>query len=212
MLTLNQVVGFGVAALVLILIPGPSVLFAISRAVVYGRRVALASVLGNTAGLFVVMSLVAVGLGALVARSVVVFTVLKFAGAAYLVWLGVQALRHRRELEIGEERHGPQLDYRGAIRQGFVVGVSNPKAFLIFGAVLPPFVDIDEGAVPVQLFLLGMLAVLIGLLCDTSWALVAAAARGWFVRSPRRARSLGSVGGTSMIGLGVGMAVSGQKP
>jgi threonine/homoserine/homoserine lactone efflux protein len=210
-LSLNQVLGFGMAALILIVIPGPSVLFAISRAVVYGRRVALASVVGNTLGLFVVMTLVAVGLGTVVAQSVVVFTVLKLAGAGYLIWLGVQAFRHRGEMQFSDASHrAAQLGWRDAARQGLVVGVSNPKAFMIFAAVLPPFVATDRGAIPLQMFLLGMIAVATGLVCDTAWALVAARARGWFVRSPRRAKSLGSVGGTSMIGLGVGMALSGQ--
>jgi threonine/homoserine/homoserine lactone efflux protein len=210
MLSLNQVLGFGLAALVLIVIPGPSVLFAISRAVVYGRRVALASVVGNTVGLFVVMTLVAIGLGSVVAQSIVVFTALKFAGAAYLIWLGVQAFRHRRELQFSDAPHRARLGWRDAARQGLVVGVSNPKAFMIFAAVLPPFVAPDRGAIPLQMFLLGMIAVATGLVCDTAWALVAARTRDWFARSPRRASSLGSIGGTSMIGLGVGMAFSGQ--
>jgi threonine/homoserine/homoserine lactone efflux protein len=210
MLSLNQVLGFGLAALILIVIPGPSVLFAISRAVVYRRRVGLASVVGNTVGLFVVMTLVAVGLGTVVAQSIVVFTALKFAGAGYLIWLGVQALRHRRETQFSDAPLRAQLGWRDAARQGLVVGVSNPKAFMIFAAVLPPFVATDRGSISLQMFLLGMIAVLTGLVCDTAWALAAARARGWFARSPRRASSLGSLGGTSMIGLGVGMAFSGQ--
>lgn len=209
MLSLDQVLGFGLAALILIVIPGPSVLFAISRAVVYGRRVGLASVVGNTVGLFVVMTLVAVGLGTVVAQSIVVFTVLKFAGAGYLIWLGIQAFRHRG-IELGDAPDRG-LGWRDAARQGLLVGVSNPKAFMIFAAVLPPFVATDRGAIPLQMFLLGMIAVATGLVCDTSWALAAARARDWFARSPRRASSLGSLGGTSMIGLGVGMAFSGQQ-
>ena len=211
MLSLDQVLGFGLAALILIVIPGPSVLFAISRAVVYGRRVALASVVGNTVGLFMVMTLVAVGLGTFVAQSIVVFTVLKFAGAGYLIWLGIQAFRHRGEIELGNAPDRARLGWRDAARQGLLVGVSNPKAFMIFAAVLPPFVVTDRGAIPLQMFLLGMIAVATGLVCDTSWALAAARVRDWFARSPRRASSLGSLGGTSMIGLGVGMAFSGQQ-
>jgi len=97
----DQLLGFGLAALVLIVIPGPSVVFVVGRAVSYGQRVALASVLGNTAGVLVVMVLVCFGLGAVVAESQLVFTGIKLAGAAFLVWLGVQALRHRRELRFG---------------------------------------------------------------------------------------------------------------
>src|SRR5690606_32696435 len=128
-----------IAAVVLIVIPGPSVVFVVGRAVSYGHRVALASVVGNTLGLFVVMTLVAVGLGALVAESIALFTIIKLLGAAYLVWLGIQAIRHRRELRVDGAAPRSPLGQRVAVRQGFVVGVSNPKGFLIFAALLPPF-------------------------------------------------------------------------
>ncbi len=207
-LSVDQLLGFGLAALVLIVIPGPSVVFVVSRAVVYGQRVALASVVGNTLGLFLVMTLVAIGLGAVVARSATVFTVIKLAGAAYLVWLGVQAWRHRHELRMGEGPARGPIRVGRAVRQGFVVGVSNPKAFLIFAAVLPPFVATDRGGVGLQMFLLGSLAVLIGFCCDAAWALLAGRARAWFVRSPGRGSALGAAGGTSMIGLGLGLALT----
>lgn len=211
MIGLDQLLGFGLAAVVLIVIPGPSVVFVVGRAVSYGQRVALASVLGNSTGLFCVMALVCAGLGAVVAESQLVFTVVKLAGAAFLVWLGVQALRHRRDLRLGADASVPVAGRR-AFRQGFVVGVSNPKGFLIFAAMLPPFVDRTTGAaaVPVQMLALGTLAVVIGLVCDTVWALAAGRAREWFVASERRGSLLGAIGGTSMIGLGVGMALTGR--
>jgi threonine/homoserine/homoserine lactone efflux protein len=207
---LDQVLGFGLAAFVLIVIPGPSVVFTVGRAVTYGQRVAMATVAGNTTGLFLVMTLVSVGLGAVVAESIVVFTVIKLAGAAYLVWLGVQALRHRRELRLTADARTP-LGWRTAARQGFVVGISNPKAFMIFGALLPPFVDRDHGSVAGQMFVLGTIAVLLGMVCDSVWAFAAGRARDWFAGSPRRVSALGAVGGTSMIGLGVGMALTGER-
>ncbi len=211
MIGIDQLLGFGVAALVLIVIPGPSVVFVVGRAVSYGQRVALASVLGNTLGLFLVMTLVAVGLGAVVAESVVVFTVIKLLGAGYLVWLGVQALRHRHEMRVESREPRAPLTRAAAVRQGFVVGVSNPKGFLIFAALLPPFVDPDRSAVPVQMFALGAVAVTLGLVCDTAWALAAGRARDWFAGSPRRGSVLGVIGGTSMIGLGIGMALTGHE-
>lgn len=211
MIGLDQLLGFGLAALVLIVIPGPSVVFVVGRAVSYGHRIALASVAGNTLGLFVVMTLVAVGLGAVVAESIVVFTVIKLAGAAYLVWLGVQALRHRHELRVDTPKGRAPLTSRAAVRQGFVVGISNPKGFLIFAALLPPFVDPAGSAVPVQMFVLGSTAVVLGLVCDSVWAVAAGRARDWFAGSPRRGSALGAIGGTSMIGLGVGMALSGHE-
>jgi threonine/homoserine/homoserine lactone efflux protein len=206
----DQLLGFGLAALVLIVIPGPSVVFVVGRAVSYGQRIALASVAGNTAGLFVVMTLVALGLGAIVAESIVVFTVIKLLGAAYLVWLGVQALRHRREMRVDTGTVRAPLTPRAAVRQGFVVGVSNPKGFLIFAALLPPFVDADHN-VPMQMFVLGSVAVVLGLLCDSVWALAAGRARDWFAGSARRGSALGAIGGASMIGLGIGMALTGHE-
>lgn len=214
MVGMDQLLGFGLAALVLIVIPGPSVVFTVGRAVSYGQRVALATVIGNTAGLFLVMVLVAVGLGAVVAQSILVFTIIKLAGAAYLVWLGIQAFRHRRELQLHPDGRTP-LTWRTAVRQGFIVGVTNPKAFMIFAALLPPFVDRDEAgfwhSVPAQMFILGSVAVVLGFVCDSVWALAAGRARDWFAGSPKRGSALGAVGGTSMIGLGVGMALTGHR-
>lgn len=211
MVGLDQLLGFGLAAMVVIVIPGPSVVFVVGRAVSYGQRVALASVVGNTIGLFVVMSLVCLGLGAIVAESMLVFTIIKFAGAAYLVWLGVQALRHRRELRMGAGEARVALTGWQAVRQGFVVGVTNPKGFLIFAAMLPPFVDqASSSPVPAQMFVLGCVAVVLGLVCDSAWALAAGRARDWFVASEGRGSALGAIGGTSMIGLGVGMALTGR--
>jgi threonine/homoserine/homoserine lactone efflux protein len=204
----GQLLGFGLTALVIIAIPGPSVVFVVARALSYGRSVALLSVVGNTAGLAVAMVLVAVGLGTVVAESVLVFSVVKLAGAAYLLWLGVQALRHRRGVRVGEVvRRTPPAGLVAA-RQGFLVGVSNPKAFVMFAAVLPQFVDRDGGAVPLQMLVLGSIAVVIGLVCDSCWALLASRLRSWFDASPARGRAVGTAGGVSMVGLGVGLALT----
>ena len=208
MVTVGQLLGFGVTALVIIAVPGPSVVFVVARALSYGRSVALLSVLGNTAGLGTAMALVALGLGTVVADSVVVFTAVKLAGAAYLVWLGVQALRHRSAIHVGQVvRRAPPAGLV-AVRQGFVVGVANPKAFVMFAAVLPQFVDRGAGAVPLQMLLLGGLAVVLGLGCDTAWALLASRFRTWFDASPARGRAVGTAGGCSMVGLGVGLALT----
>ena len=210
MVGFDQLLGFGLAALVVIVIPGPSVVFVIGRALSYGQRVALASVVGNTGGLFVVMALVCAGLGALVAESDAVFLAVKLAGAAYLVWLGVQAWRHRGALVMSQDAGAAPLTVATAVRQGFVVGVSNPKGFVIFAAMLPPFVDRTGSApVPLQMLQLGALAVVLGLVCAGTWAAIAGRARDWFVASETRGRALGAVGGTSMIVLGVVMALSG---
>lgn len=206
----EQLLAFGLAAFVIIAIPGPSVLFVIARALTYGRGVAVASVVGNSIGLFLVMVLVAVGLGAVVARSALVFDVTKYAGAAYMVWLGIQAFRHRRGMRVVEGRPVAQLPVAVAVRQGFVVGTSNPKAFMMFAAVLPQFVAKESGHVAVQMLVLGLLAFLIGLVSDTVWALLASRLRDWFNASAARGRALGAVGGVSMVGLGLALAATGR--
>jgi len=211
MITLDQVLGFGLAAFILIAIPGPSVVFTIGRALAYGRAVALATVVGNSIGLLVIVVLVALGLGVVVQESIEVYTVLKLLGAVYLVWLGVQAIRHRHDFHLDSTAAvGPRVSFTRAMRQGFVVGVTNPKAFMILGAVLPQFVDRGEGHVQTQMLLLGLLAFTIGLLSDSLWALIASQLRAWFARSRRRGEAVGAAGGVSMIGLGVGLAVAGE--
>ena len=211
--TTQQLLAFGLAAFVIIAIPGPSVLFVIGRALAYGRVVALLSVLGNSLGLFVVMALVALGLGPVVADSVVVFTAIKLAGAGYMVWLGVQAIRHRRAIRVQDapDAHwATSMSWQQAVRQGFVVGISNPKAFMMFAAVLPQFIEPAAGHVTTQMLVLGLLAFTIGLLSDGLWGFLASQLRQWFNASPGRGRALGAVGGVSMIGLGVGLALTGR--
>lgn len=213
MITIDQILAFGLAALILIAIPGPSVVFVIGRALSYGRGIALATVAGNSLGLLAIVILVALGLGVIVQESVLVFTILKFAGAAYLVWLGVQAIRHRKGFDVSDVGAGaaPGLSTATAIRQGFIVGFSNPKAFMILGAVLPQFVDRAAGQVQLQMLLLGLLAFSIGIVSDSLWAVIASQLRSWFNASPRRGEAMGVVGGTSMIGLGIGLAATGNN-
>ncbi len=213
MITGEQVLAFGLAAFILIAIPGPSVVFVIGRALSYGRGIALATVAGNSLGLLAIVALVALGLGVIVQESVLVFTILKFAGAAYLVWLGVQAIRHRKAFDVSETgvAMAPALSTAKAVRQGFIVGFSNPKSFMILGAVLPQFVDRGAGHVQLQMLLLGLLAFGIGIVSDSLWAVIASQLRSWFNASPRRGEALGAVGGGSMIALGVGLAASGNS-
>jgi threonine/homoserine/homoserine lactone efflux protein len=212
MVSMEQLLGFGLAAFILIAIPGPSVVFVIGRALAYGRPVALSTVVGNSFGLLAIVVLVSLGLGVVVQESVVVFTVLKLLGAAYLVYLGVQAIRHRRRFHLAGTVDGkvPPLSRARALRQGFVVGFSNPKAFMIFAAVLPQFVDRGQGHVQAQMLLLGTLAFGIGLVSDSVWAVLASQLRQWFAGSGKRGEAMGAAGGVSMIGLGVGIAVTGR--
>jgi threonine/homoserine/homoserine lactone efflux protein len=209
--SLGQVAAFAAAALVLIVVPGPGVLFVIGRALAHGRRTALLSVAGHAAGNWVVAVCVALGVGAVVERSAAVFTAVRLAGAAYLVWLGIQAFRHRNSLaEVLEGAAEPRGDARAA-REGLVVGVTNPKTVILFAAVLPQFVDRPAGHVPVQMLILSAIVILIGLVSDSCWGLAASIARSWFARSPRRLGVVGGAGGLAMIGLGLTLALTGRR-
>jgi threonine/homoserine/homoserine lactone efflux protein len=206
-----QIAGFALASLVLIVIPGPGVLFVVGRALAHGRSTALASVAGHAAGNCVVAACVAFGIGAIVERSAVFFTAIRLAGAVYLVWLGIQAFRRRDSLaRVLTEAAAPRGGVRSA-REGFLVGITNPKAVILFAAVLPQFVDRQAGHVPAQMLILSALSVAIGLTSDSCYGLAASTMRSWFGRSPRRLGMVGGVGGLAMIGLGVTLAVTGGR-
>jgi threonine/homoserine/homoserine lactone efflux protein len=211
MITAAHLSGYALASFVLIVIPGPSVLFIVGRALAYGRRTALGTVCGNSAGNYVVAICVAVGIGALVQRSAGLFTLIKLGGAAYLVWLGIQAFRHRGSLAAAFGEAAPPRSGQRAVREGFVVGVTNPKALILFGAVLPQFVDRGAGQVPLQMLLLSLVSIGIGLVSDSLWALAASRLRAWFARSPRRFALVGGAGGLAMIGVGLTVAVTGRR-
>ncbi|AYF98161.1 LysE family translocator [Protaetiibacter intestinalis] len=191
---------FAIAAVLLILLPGPSILFVIGRSIAYGRLAGVLSVVGNALGMLPLLTLVALGVGALVAESAVIFTIIKVIGAGYLVYLGIQAIRHRNEVPH-EEAARPRSAWR-LLGEGFVVGVTNPKTIAFFVAVLPQFVDYHAGSIPLQLAELGVVFVVLALICDSCWALAAGTARAWFATSPRRIGRLRATGGAMMIGLG----------
>jgi threonine/homoserine/homoserine lactone efflux protein len=206
----GQLLGFALASLVLIVIPGPGVLFIVGRALAHGRRTAVATACGHAAGNYVVAACVAVGLGALLERSAQVFVIVKVAGALYLVWLGVHAIAQRKSLAGAMEVAGePKGGWRAAL-DGAVVGLTNPKAYILFGAILPQFVNRSAGHVPQQMLLLALVSVVIGAASDCSWGFAASAVRAWFARSPRRCEMVGGLGGLAMIGVGVTVALTGQ--
>jgi threonine/homoserine/homoserine lactone efflux protein len=207
----GHLLGYAVASFVLIVIPGPSVVFVIGRALAYGRRTALSTVCGNAAGNYVVAVCVAVGIGAVVQRSAAVFTALKLAGAVYLIWLGVAAIRRRKGLATAFGAAAAAPCGRSAAREGFVVGVTNPKALILFGAVLPQFVDRTGGHVQIQMLVLALVSIAIGLCSDSMWAVTASAVRRWFARSPRRLELVGGAGGLAMIGVGLTIALTGRR-
>lgn len=211
MVPLENLLAFTLAALVLIVIPGPSVLFTIGRALALGRIGGLLSVLGNALGLLPVIVAVALGVGGIVASSIVLFTIVKVAGALYLMYLGVQAIRHRNRTAEAATNGAPPRSHWRQLGEGFLVGVTNPKTIAFFVAVLPQFVDLAAGAVPLQMMELGLVFFVIALVSDGVWALVAGAARDWFGRSPERIATLSATGGGLMIGLGGILLFTGNR-
>jgi threonine/homoserine/homoserine lactone efflux protein len=208
----DHLLAFLLTVYVLILIPGPSVLFVVSRGVALGRRSALATAVGNEIGLALQLALVAVGVGSILARSEAVYTSVKLIGAVYLVVLGVRSIRERRELATALESTAvaPRSLSR-TVREGLLVGVTNPKGLLIFTAVLPQFIDHSRGHTTLQLVSLGLVCVLVALLSDGAWALASGTARRWLGSSPRRLERLSAGGGLTLIALGVGLALTGRK-
>jgi threonine/homoserine/homoserine lactone efflux protein len=206
----DHLLEFAITAFVLIVVPGPSVLFVVSRGVALGRRAALATVIGNTGGVMVQAVLVALGLGALVERSDAVFTVVKLVGAVYLLILGVRMLRNRHGLAQLHDATEVPKGTRRIVREGFVVGLTNPKAVIIFTVVLPQFADPSRGHVPLQLLVLAGLFLTIGVLSDSAWAIASGTARTWIARSTGRLEAVAGAGGVVLIGLGLRLAVTGR--
>jgi threonine/homoserine/homoserine lactone efflux protein len=204
----SQWIAFLVASILFIQVPGPSVLFMLSRALTVSLRDALISVVGNGLGLVTQVLLVAVGLGAVVAASATAYTVLKVVGAGYVVWLGIQAIRHRSEARLALQAGTPEPERRGrALATGFVVGVTNPKTIVFFVAFLPQFTSESAPAGP-QLAMLGLVFGALAITSDSIWAVLAGKARQWFARKPTRLDTLGAAGGVLMIGLGATLAAT----
>jgi threonine/homoserine/homoserine lactone efflux protein len=210
MIPAANLLAFSLTALVIVLLPGPNVLFTIGRALAAGRKAALLTIVGTAAGMYLQVILVALGLGVLLEQSIVLMMIVKFVGAGFLVYLGIQAIRHRHDAakDLGEvKRVGPLR----TIIEGLVVGVTNPKTIVFFLAILPQFVVHGDTPLGVQMLVLGAIFIALGMIFDSLYAIGAGAAREWFGKSPKRLGNLGLAGGVAMIGLGVGLAVTGNE-
>jgi threonine/homoserine/homoserine lactone efflux protein len=214
MMPMSHVLALAAAVTVLIAIPGPAVLFTISRALTVGRKSALCTVAGNELGAAAQVVAVAFGVGAVAERSAQIFTLVKWAGAAYLIYLGAQAIRHRRSTAGALAAHVTPVRPLRAMRDGFAVGASNPKTIVFFVVALPQFTTHGTGTLPqpVQMLILGSLFPAVALVLDSAWVAAAGTARQWFSRSPRRLELIGGTGGLVMIGLGISVAATGRKP
>ena len=203
---------FGVAAITLLVIPGPAVLYIVTRSVDQGRAAGLASVCGVHVGTLVHVAAAALGLSALLVSSAIAYHAVRWLGAAYLIWLGVRRLLARDEEAVAAAGPGPRrLGLRRIFAQGVVVNVLNPKTALFFLAFLPQFVDVSRGSVPFQVVVFGVAFVLLGLVSDGTYALLASTGAGWLRRRPGVARTSRLVSGGVLISLGVTTALAGSR-
>ena len=201
---------FATATVVFLLIPGPAVMYIVTRSVAHGRRAGLASVLGIHTGTLIHVAGAVLGLSAVLATSATAFTVAKFAGAAYLVYLGIRALATRGD-DAADDRGAVARSHRRLVAEGFVVNLLNPKAAVFFLAFVPQFVEPDAGSATVQLLVISAVYLALGLVCDTTWALTS----GWFgarlaARRGAVMRRLRRGSGVVYIALGAATALTGR--
>jgi len=195
--------------MVIILAPGPSVLFVIARAIAWGRKTAVFTVAGNVTGAFFLSTFVAFGLGPILQRSELAYTAVQWGGGLYLVYLGVDAIKHRVVHASDMKNQGdiaPSI--RRSMRDGFWVGALNPKGLVFYAAVLPQFIDRDRGHITAQLILLGAIFSILAFISDGSWGLLAGTARQWLATDPKRLEKLRATGGSIMIILGISVLIA----
>jgi len=205
----TRLVTFMLAAGLLIVVPGPAVLYIVARSIDQGRLAGIVSVLGIASGAVVHSLAAAVGITAVLAASAPAFSIVKYLGAAYLVYLGITTLLKKPEPQeniMVEPKPLWQI-----YRQGFVVNLFNPKTALFFLAFLPQFADPAHGSVPLQTFLLGLIFVTIALFSDSIYALLAGQLGGWLKQSQTFQQRQRYFSGSVYIALGVATAVSGHK-
>lgn len=197
---------FVVASVVLLLTPGPAVLYIVARSVEQGRAAGLVSVLGIHLGTIVHITAAAVGLSALIVSSALAFAIVKYLGAAYLIWIGIRTLMAK-----DPDPEVPAEPLRRVFRDGFVVNLFNPKTAIFFLAFLPQFVDPARGALHWQILILGLTFMVLGIMSDGIFALVAGAAGDFLRRNQRFLRLQRWFAGTSFIGLGFTAALATRK-
>ena len=184
-------------------------LFIIARAIAWGRKVAVITVAGNVSGAFVLSSLVAFGLGPILQRSDLAFVAVQWLGGLYLVYLGIDAIRKRKVHAADMTNQGPvEPTVFQSIRDGFMVGVLNPKGLVFYAAVLPQFIDRERGGVTGQLLFLGALFSVLAFFSDGGWGLLAGTARAWLAGDAGRLEKLRATGGCVMILLGASVIFS----
>ncbi|HRX36654.1 MAG TPA: LysE family translocator [Aestuariivirga sp.] len=203
-MTSESIVAFSLAAAALALVPGPTVTVIIANSLRYGARAGLMNVLGTQAGFVIWLVIAALGLGAAVQLMGVWFDVLRYAGAAYLVWLGIRMFRAKGDLAVAMDRARPHGSF---FLQGFVVIISNPKMLVLFGAMIPPFLS-PQGSAFGQIMVLGAIFMAIAAVGDTAYAVLAGRAGAFLSRT--RIRALEVASGCFLAGGGIWMALRGR--
>jgi len=198
----SSLVSFLLVALVVIVVPGPSVVFVIGRAMILGTKGAVLSVFGNAIGVGIQIIAVALGVGSLVYASPTAFFVIKVLGAGFLVFLGVQGIRHRKDFSAQVE-NGVETSTAKILLDSAAVGITNAKTLVFFIATFPLFVNPAGDSVILQMLFLGGLFFVMGIASDVVWAVAAGGAKHWFARSAGRLAGIRLAGGVALIGLGV---------
>jgi threonine/homoserine/homoserine lactone efflux protein len=201
--TTQNIIGFLLLSIVIILVPGPSVLFAIGRALVLGTRAALISVFGNALGVGLQILIVALGLGVLIQQTPELFFVIKVVGALMIGFLGLKAIWQRKKADAGNASVSPSG--KKVLSESIVVGITNAKTLVFFIAALPSFVDPTGGNPSAQMLVLGALFLIIGVTSDSVYAIAAGKARHWLGGSEQRLANFRGIGGLALTFLGLYM-------
>lgn len=193
-----------IASTLIILVPGPSVLFTVARAISWGRAIAVATVIGNGLGMYLISIAVALGLGPILQHSALAYHAVQWFGGAYLIYLGYSAIKesaaHAEDMRAVDEA---KPSFATTIRQGFIVGVLNPKSVVFFAAILPQFTDRSKGHLSAQLILLGTIFAVIAIISDSLWGILAGTFREWLSTDVKRLIRMRVTGGGIMIALGL---------
>ncbi len=204
--TTENLIGWLLVSIVIIIIPGPGVTFVIARAMTIGRKGAVLTVFGHAAGVTLQILAVAFGLGALVASSALAFNIMKFVGAGFLVYLGIRSIITRKQ-PIDLTMDGT-VKTKKVLSDSFIVGITNAKTIVFFVATMPQFVNPSASNIPIQMLLLGLIFLVIGTLSDLVYAFAAGSARDWLINSESRIAGVRAIGGVAIAGVGIHTAVS----
>jgi threonine/homoserine/homoserine lactone efflux protein len=205
----GDLVLFFTAAAVLIVIPGPAVLYIVARSIDQGRNAGLTSAAGIATGGLVHVMAASLGLSALIVSSAIAYSAIKYVGAAYLFYLGIK--KFREQPIDADVKHAEPIPLRRVFSQGALVNILNPKTAIFFFAFLPQFVDPAHGSVALQFLVLGLIFTVMGFFSDSMWALTAGSAANWLRGNRGFLRNQRYVAGTVYMGLGLATAVTGSK-